>query len=177
MGCMTSLETIYESVGINLQDLKAQVAEHRRMSNNTELVLADHFPVEDLACAIEQLAERLSTIVDTVTPDVEDYYVGDIAKDVLVAATDNGLDAVNVVRSELGVPGNEPGTTLNNCPIFGHPDLRCVTHSRLNFGTKSFEHSSYLVNVRTGEVTAVPEDETAVEAAHRLACESHEKSV
>lgn len=172
---MTSIDSILDSVGINRQDLTTQVAEHRRMSGDMELVLANHFPVEDLACAIEQLASRLAGIAEDVAGGLGDYYVGDISQDVIDMVDGQGADVVEAVRNHLALPakdedGQDP--IFSTCSIFGHPELRCVTHTRLNFAAKAFDRDSYLVHSHTGAVTPVPAHLTAVETAALLAQEA-----
>ena len=44
MMCMTSLDTILGTAGVDLTDLTATVTQHRSMSTNVELVLADQAP-------------------------------------------------------------------------------------------------------------------------------------
>lgn len=173
MSGMTSIDTILESVGIDRQDLTTQVNEHRRMSGDMELVLASHFPVEDLACAIEQLAGRLAEIADDVSPEIGDFHVGGMAEAVLETVQGVGNDALGIVREHLGsTAGTEAGgLILASVPIFGHPTLRCVTHTVLNHEKRSFDHTNYLVDIKTGEIAAVPQDTSAVEAAASLAQE------
>jgi hypothetical protein len=60
---MTSVDMILGTAGIDSTDMAATVDEHRRMSMNKELVLADHFPVEDLASGVEQFGDRLRRIL------------------------------------------------------------------------------------------------------------------
>ncbi|WP_139187279.1 hypothetical protein [Pseudarthrobacter chlorophenolicus] len=169
---MTSIDTILDSVGINWQDLASQVTEHRRMSGDMELVLASHFPVEDLACAVEQLAARLAGIADEMTHNLGDFYVGDLAGDVIDMTSDSDRkDATEIIRTHLGLGSNGPDGTapiLSSVSIFGYPDLRCVTHTVLNFEEKSFDSTSYLVHIHTGCITPVAENQTAVEAAGLL---------
>jgi hypothetical protein len=173
---MTSIDTILESVGINRQDLTTQVAEHRRMSHNMELVLANHFPVEDLACAVEQLASRLVEIAAELTHNMGDYYVGDLAGDVIDMVDDSdSKDVLEAVREHLGLPfKDEDGDApiFSTCSIFEHPELRCVTQTVLDHALRTFVRSSYLVDVRTGTVTPVPAHLTAVETAALLAQEA-----
>lgn len=171
---MTSIDTILASVGINPQDLAAQVDEHRRMSGGMQLVLASHFPVEDLACAVEQLAARLAGIADEMSHNLEDYYAGGLAGDVIDMVDDSDRkDVIEIVRVHLDLP-DEHGLApiLNSVPIFGHPDLRCVTHTVLNHARRTFDHTSFLVNVNTGEITPVPQEQTAVETAALLSQEA-----
>ncbi|WP_354214615.1 hypothetical protein [Arthrobacter sp. UYCo732] len=170
---MTSIDTILESVGINRQDLTTQVDEHRRMSGEMRLVLASHFPVEDLACAVEQLAARLTAISDEMTHNLGDYYVGGLAEDVIDMVNDaDRKDVLEIMRLHLDLPtadGQGSAPILNTVPIFGYPDLKCVTHTVLNHAVRTFDHASYLVNVNTGEVSTVPPEQTAVQTAALLA--------
>lgn len=173
MTAMTSIDTILDSVGIDRQDLTTQVDEHRRMSGEMQLVLASHFPVEDLACAVEQLAARLAGIADEMTHNLGDFYVGGLAGDVIDLVGDSDRkDATEIIRDHLGlghVGADGAAPLLSSVSIFGHPDLRCVTHTVLNYDEKSFDSTNYLVDIHTGAVTPVPEDKTAVEAATLLA--------
>lgn len=173
MTAMTSIDTILDSVGINRQDLSTQVDEHRRMSGEMQLVLASHFPVEDLACAVEQLAARLAGIADEMTHNLGDYYVGDLAGDVIDMTDDSDRkDATEIIRTHLGLEAvgtDGAAPLLSSVSIFGYPDLRCVTHTVLNYEEKSFDSTNYLVHIHTGDITPVPEDTTAVEAAALLA--------
>jgi hypothetical protein len=42
-------------------------------------------------------------------------------------------------------------------PLFGYPDLRCVTHGILDHHRRTFVRISYLVSVSTGKVTRIPD--------------------
>lgn len=172
MSRMTSIDTILDSVGINRQDLTTQVSEHRRMSGDMQLVLASHFPVEDLACAVEQLAARLAGIADEMAHNRGDFYVGGLADDVIDMVNDSDRkDAAEMIRAHLGLEAAGPdgaAPLIGAVAIFGYPTLRCVTHTVLNYEKKSFDSTHYLVNIHSGHITPVPADKTAVEAAALL---------
>jgi hypothetical protein len=159
MSSMTSVNAILESVGINHADLTAQVNEHRRMRG--DLVPASRFPVGDLACALEQLASRLASIADGVASGIGDYYVGDMAADVISMVTDGGKDPLELVRTHLGPDAGQALLTIS--PVFGHPDLRCVNHTVPDHSGKTSTLTSYLVDVRTGDVTPVPGGPTTIQ--------------
>lgn len=114
---MTSIDSILESVGIDAQDLATQVYEHRRMSGEMQLVLASHFPVEDLACAVEQLAGRLAAIAEEVSYSLQDFHQGGIAKDVIHMVNDSdrkdALDARMPSTSCGSIWASLAGTSRN----------------------------------------------------------------
>jgi hypothetical protein len=155
---MTSVNAILESVGINHADLTAQVNEHRRMRG--DLVPASRFPVGDLACALEQLASRLASIAEDVSRNLGDYYLNDMAQDVLDAVNDGGKDPLELVRTHLGPDAAQ--AQLTSSPVFGYPDLRCVNHTVLDHSDKTSTLTGYLVDVRSGDVTPVPGGPTTV---------------
>jgi hypothetical protein len=149
---MTSVNTILESVGINHAALAAQVKENR-LATDTEAPTS-HYPVEFLACALEQLAARLEDIAEYVEREFEDYYVGGTCMAVFDMATGrDDKDPIETVRSHLGLWDQ---ALLTSSPVFGHPELRCVNHTVLDHGQGTFTLTSYLVDVHSGDVTPVP---------------------
>lgn len=166
---MTSPDTILGTAGIDLTDLTATVAQHRSMSTEMELVLADHFPVEDLAAGVEQLAHRLQNILALTAGFLDrDDEAGTLARAINAAALADVTGAKEALRTYLRLPledthGSAP--IFSDVPLFGHPDLRCVTHGVLDHALRTFVRNSYLVNVITGNITRVPDTMNVFEAA------------
>jgi len=157
---MTSVSTILESVGINYGDLASQVAEAKRAPRNTEPA---GVTVEALACAVEQLASRLAGIAEDVSGSIGDYYVGDMAEDVIgMVNNGGGKDALELIRTHLNL--DAPEALLSSSPVFGHPDLRCVNHTVPDHTKGTLMLTSYLVNVQSGEVTPIPGGPTTADA-------------
>lgn len=164
MGSMTSVSSILKSVGIDYQALTAQVRDSRRAAEAGDHSKPDALEVERLACALEQLAHRLAEVGDHAERHFGDFYLDDMAHDVVDAVNDGGKDPVETLRSHLGLDGSQP--LLPASSVFGFPDLRLVSHMVPDYGTGTFTLSSYLVDVRTGDVTPVPGGpQTAAEAA------------
>lgn len=157
MICMTSASSVLESVGINHAALATQVKESRGTTG------VGHHSVETLACALEQLAARLAGIAEDVSRHRGDFYLDDLASDVMDMVTDGGKDPLDLVRAHLGLDGSQP--LLPASPVFGHPELRCVNHRAPDYARGTFTLTSYLVDVRSGDVTPAPGGPTNVEAA------------
>lgn len=156
---MTSANTILESVGINHAALANQVKEGRHLTDPS-LDQAGHYPVEVLACAIEQMASRLNDIAEYAEREFEDYYVGGTCMEVFDMATGrDDKDPLGLVRTHLGLEGDD--VLLTSSTVFGHPELRCVNHTVLDHTQGTFTLTSYLVDVRSGDVTPVPGGPTA----------------
>jgi hypothetical protein len=104
MVCMTSLDTILGTAGIDPTDLTTTVDEHRRMSMNKDLVLADHFPVEDLAAGVEQFGDRLHRIL-TLTEGFlgRDDEAGELARAIKSAALTDVAGVKDSLRQFLGL--------------------------------------------------------------------------
>lgn len=169
MGCMTSFDTILGTAGIDPTDLAATIEEHRRMSMNMELVLANHFPVEDLAAGVEQLGDRLSRIL-TLTEGFlgRDDEAGQLARAINAAALTDVTGVKDALRRYLGLPAeNSDGSVplFSDVPLYGYPDLRCVTHGILDHQRRTFVRNHYLVSVSTGKVTRVPDTMNVFETA------------
>lgn len=164
MGSMTSVSSILESVGIDYQALTAQVRDNHRAAEAGTPAALEH---ERLACALEQLAHRLASVADDAERHFGDYYLDDMARDVVDAVTDGGKDPVETLRAHLGLDGSQP--LLPASSVFGYPDLRLVSHMVPDYASGTFTLSSYLVDVRTGDVTPAPGGpQTAAEAAAAL---------
>lgn len=150
---MTSVSSVLESVGINHAVLATQVKD-RRLLTDAGLAPADHFQMEALACALEQLASRLAGIAEDASRHLGDYYLDDMARDVIDAVNDGGKNPLDLVRAHLGLDGSQP--LLPASPVFGHPELRCVNHLVPDYARGTFVLTSYLVDVRSGDVTPAP---------------------
>lgn len=159
---MTSTNAILESVGINHAALAAQVKERRQMTD-AGLAPGGHYSVEALACALEQLASRLAGIADDASRNLGDFYLDDMARDVIDMVNDGGKDPHELVRAHLGLDASQP--LLPSSPVFGRPELRCVNHLVPDHAQGRFTLTSYLVDVHSGDVTPAPGGPAAVGAA------------
>jgi hypothetical protein len=160
---MTSVSSILETAGINHAALAAQVKEHRRLTG-AGLATAGHYSVETLACALEQLASRLAGIAADASRHLGDYYLDDMARDIVDSVNESGKDPLEAVRTHLGLDGSQP--LLPATPVFGHPELRCVNHMVPDYARGTFTLTSYLVDVQTGDVTPAPGGPAVAEAAN-----------
>lgn len=151
---MTSVNSILETVGINHAALTAQVKEHRRAAGTGTPAQSGGLSVEALACALEQLAARLAGIAEDAQRNLGDYYLDDMARDVIDSVNDGGKDPLELVRSHLGLDGSQP--LLPATPVLGHPELRCVTQMVPDYSQGKFTLTSYLVDVHSGDVTPAP---------------------
>jgi hypothetical protein len=172
MSHMTSLDAILGTAGISAPNLTATVAEHRKMSTDMELVLADHFPVEDLAAGVEQFAHRLQSVLALTEGFLEhDDEAGTLARTINAAALADVTGAKEIVRAYLGLPAedeNGSAPIFGDVPLYGHPDLHCVTHGILDHSLRTFVRNNYLVSVSSGRVTPVPSTMNVIEAADCL---------
>ncbi|MFB9714004.1 hypothetical protein [Arthrobacter methylotrophus] len=166
---MTSLDTILGTAGIDPTDLGATVDEHRLMSMNKDLVLADHFPVEDLAAGVEQLGDRLHRILKLTEGFLgRDDDAGELARAITSAALTDVAGVKDSLRRYLGLAAtNADGSAplFSDVPLYGYPDLRCVTHGILDHQRRTFVRNNYLVSVSTGTVTRVPDTMNVFETA------------
>lgn len=169
MGFMTSLNTILGTAGIDPAHLAVTVDEHRSMSMNQEVVPASHFPVEDLASGIEQLGTRLHRIL-TLTQDFlgRDNEAGALAQAIYSTALTDVTGVKESLRRYLDLPAMNPDGSaplLSDVPLYGYPDLRCVTHGILDHTRRTFVRNHYLVSISTGDVTRVPDTMNVFETA------------
>lgn len=136
------------------------------MTADYEMVLADHFHVEDLAITIEVLASQLERIRTAVAPLLEDpSQAGDLARTVHVDVyAPDPDDAAKVVRASF----DEDLTGVLNYGaerIFGHPDLVLVSHLTIDFKSLSNTYHRHLVHTPSGRVFEVSEKDTVEDAA------------
>jgi hypothetical protein len=169
MGCMTSLDTILGTAGFDPAGLTATVDQHRKMSMDMELVPADHFPVEDLAAGVELLADRLQRILAMTEGFLgRDDETGELARAVKSAALTDVTGVKEALRVYLGLAAeNSDGSVplFSDVPLYGYPDLRCVTHGILDHARRTFVRNHYLVSVSSGKVTRVPDTMNVFETA------------
>ncbi|QOT19599.1 hypothetical protein [Paenarthrobacter sp. YJN-5] len=166
---MTSMNTILGTAGLDRADLTATVDEHRSMSMNQEIVPASHFPVEDLASGIEQLGTRLHRIL-ALTQDFlgRDDEAGALARHINSTALTDVTGVKESLRKYLDLPAVNPDGSaplLSDVPLYGYPDLRCVTHGILDHTRRTFVRNHYLVSVSSGEATRVPDTMNVFETA------------
>lgn len=166
---MISLDTILGTAGFDPATLTTTVDDHRRMSMNMELVPANHFPVEDLASGVEQLADRLHRILALTEGFIgRDDEAGALARAVNAAALTDVAGVKESLRRHLGLPAvNADGSAplFSDFPLYGHPDLRCVTHGILDHQRRTFVRNTYVVSVSTGKVARVPDTMNVFETA------------
>lgn len=162
MGPMTAtLDHVLAAAGTSRDELDIIVSQNRGLTENMELVLASHFPVEDLAAGIEQLGSRLAVLVDLAQAHLEDEGpAGDLARAIAAVAAADVRNGKELVRAHLGLPSDDAAQRpiLGDFAVYGHPDLRLVSHSVLDHGKRAFVHARCLVHLSTGEITELPED-------------------
>lgn len=167
-----SIDQILKSIGEDQADLNSQVAQHRQMSAACEMVLADHWDVEEYASSIENLASRLQTIRDLVAGHLgHPSPIGELADAIEEIALPTSGSASEVLRTHLGLTEPTPEGNrllLSDKAIYGHPGLRFATHAELNQSYRSMVYNSYIVNPATGAVGPIQDEETAEAAIQRL---------
>jgi hypothetical protein len=168
---------VLKSTGQDRAEMNGMVKQHRQMTRAYEMVLADHWDVEDLACSIEDLAARIQAIRDLAAQIPSDGSpISQFAQAIETTALPTHPKASEVLKIHLGLTDPTPAghkLLLSDKPIYGHPRLRWVTHAEINEAHRSMEYSSYLVNPATGAVQEVEADETVEDAiARRLIDES-----
>lgn len=167
-----SIDQILKSIGEDRISLNAEVAQHRQMSSACEMVLADHWDVEELASSIETLAARIQAIRDLVAGHLGNpSLIGELAGAIEETALPTSGSASEILRSHLGLADPTPEGNkllLSDRPIYGHPGLRFATHAELNQSYRSMVYSSYIVNPVTGAVRPVGDAETAEAAIQRI---------
>lgn len=168
---------ILKSTGQDRDEMNGMVKQHRQMSRASEMVLADHWDVEDLVCSIEDLAGRIQAIRDLIARIPDDgTAISQLALAIEEAALPTHPKAWEIVKAQLGLTDPTPAghkLLLSDKPIYGHPRLRWVTHAEINDAHRTMEYSNYLVNPATRAVQVVEAYETVEDAiAHRLIDES-----
>lgn len=167
-----SIDQILKSAGEDRAEMDSMVSQHREMSAAYEMVLADHWDVEDLLCTIEDLASRLQGIRAAAASHLtEDGVLGDLARTVEEIALPTAPAASELLRAHLGLTDPTPSGNklmLFDKSIYGHPGLRFATHGEFRLDHGAFVYSSYLVNPSTGAIEPVRQDETAEEAILRV---------
>ncbi|NSX38865.1 hypothetical protein HTS88_21025 [Pseudarthrobacter oxydans] len=166
-----SIDEILTSTGEDRKELNSIVRQYREMSATSEMVLADHWGVEDLVCSIEDLATRLQTIRELASQVPDD---GSARSQLALAIEEIALPthpaASDVLRDHLGLSDPTPEGNkllLSDKPIYGWPHLRFATHAELSMSHRAMIFSSYIVNPATGAVGSVDGDETADETIRR----------
>jgi hypothetical protein len=166
-----SIDQILKSTGEDRKELNSIVRQHGEMSKACEMVLADHWNVDDMACSIEDLATRLQNIRSLAAQVPDD---GSALSQFALAIEEIALPthpaATEILRTHLGLTDPTPEGNkllLSDKAIYGRPDLRIATHAELSTNQRAMIYSSYIVNPATGAVAAVEKDETVEEAIRR----------
>lgn len=163
---------ILKSVGTSPAKLDAAVGQHRTLVGAEALIRADLFDVEAGATAVEQLATRLSAIYSLIEPLLEEsgpqsLLARAIAQEIVPAEG----DACSLVAAHLG--GSRRGRArtmlLGEAPVYGHPDLRLVTHGDLNHVDEVLVFTRYAVHPGSGQVFKIDPEESIPEAVQRAA--------
>lgn len=164
---------ILKSVGTSPTKLDAAVGQHRTLVGAEALIRADLFDIEAGATAIEQLTTRLSTIYSLIEPLLEEsgpqsLLARAIAQEIVPA----GDEACSLVAAHLGGGGRRGRTRtmiLGETAVYGHPDLRLVTHGDLNHVDEVLVFTRYAVHPGSGQVFKLDPEESIPEAAQRAA--------
>lgn len=166
-----SIDEILKSTGEDRKELNSYVRQYGEMSAACEMVLADHWDIEDLACSIEDLATRLQSIRDLMATHLnETTATGSLARAIEEIALPTHSTAAEILRNHLGLTDPTPEGNkllLSDKPIYGRPDLRFATHAEISMSRRAMIYSSYIVNPSTGAVGVVEDNETAGEAILR----------
>lgn len=170
-----TIDKILSSVDACRPDLDATVKQFREMGAAMELVLADHFGVEDLAIGVEQFAARLASIRSVLTPHLgSGTAAGDLARTIdAIALPAETEPAITLV--EAGFTGDQDYTfSITERRLYGHPDLRHVYRYGFDPVAGSRTHADYLVHLPSGAVFEVPEKDTVFTAADALSARLRE---
>ncbi|MDJ0354465.1 hypothetical protein [Pseudarthrobacter sp. PH31-O2] len=161
-----TIDKILSSVDASRPDLDATVKQFREMGAAMELVLADHFDVEDLATGVEQLAARLANIRDVLASHLGSVgAAGDLARTIDAIALPAGEEPA-IALVEAGFTGDQDYTfSITERRLYGHPDLRHVFRYGLDPVACSRTHTDYLVHLPSGTVFEAPKTDTVFAAA------------
>jgi hypothetical protein len=163
---------ILKSVGTSPAKLDAAVGQHRTLVETAALVRADVFDIEAGAAALEQLTARLSAIYSLIEPLLEESGPQALlARAIAQEIVPNPSAACTAVAEHLG--GRRRGSTrtmlLGEALIYGHPDLRLVTHGDLNHVDEVLVFTRYAVHADSGQVIPLGADESVQDGARRAA--------
>lgn len=129
-------DTILASVDFDRAELDSLVAHHRTLTEQRETVLAHELPVEELATAVLELANRLAAVTSTVAPHQAGFSpAGDLARRVAAAAAPHPVPGVKEAAGRLfGVEaGGTPETgMLSESHVYGMPGHRLVSWFRMD---------------------------------------------
>lgn len=166
-----SIDAVLKSTGQDRDEMNGMVKQHRQMSRTSEMVLADHWDVEDLLCSIEDLAGRIQAIRELAAQIPDDGSASSqLAQAIEEKALPKHRSASEVLKAHLGLTDPTPSghkLLLSDKPIYGHPGLRWATHAEISDAHRALLYSSYLVNPSTGAVQEVEADETVEDAIAR----------
>lgn len=165
------INAILKSAGQDRDEMNGMVKQHREFSARSEMVLADHWDVEDLLCSIDDLATRIQAIRELAARIPDDgSKVSQLALAIEEKALPTHRTASEVLKSHLGLTDPTPSghkLLISDKPIYGHPRLRWVTHAEISDAHRAMLYSSYLVNPATGAVQEVEANETVEDAIAR----------
>lgn len=171
-----SIDAVLKSAGQDRDEMNGMVKQHRELSAASEMVLADHWDVEDLVCTIEDLATRIQAIRELTAQIPDDgTKISQLAQAIEKAALPTHPTASDILKAHLGLSDPTPEgkkLLISDKPIYGHPRLRWATHAELSDTHRAMLYSSYLVNPATGAVQEVEPDETVQDAIARRLIES-----
>lgn len=170
-----SIDEILKSTGESRAEMAGNVRQYREMAAASEMVLADHWDIEDLICSVEDLATRLQNIRNLVAGYPDDgTAISQLAHAIEEAALPTTPPATEILRARLGLTDPTPEGNkllLSDRPVYGHPGLRVATHAELSVSHRALLRSTYIVSPATGTIAPLRENETADDAIERLGLE------
>lgn len=161
---------ILESAGTSTTKLDAAVNRHRTLVAGAEIIPATLFDVEGGAAVIEQLTSRLAKIYSLIEPLLdEDGPQSLLARAIAQEIAPSPGEALTLVAGQLG-HGRRTSRPLllGEKSVYGHPDLRVVTHGDLNHVDEVLVFTRYAVHPDSGQIFPLDADESVVDAANRV---------
>lgn len=162
--------SILQSAGISSAELETAVSRYRAITDPAALASAERFDVEAGASVIEQLTGRLTAIHSIIEPLLTEdgpqaLLARAIAQEILPATS----NATAIVARQLEPSAHGQSMILGEATVFGHPEMRLVTHGDLNHDEKVFVFTRFVVHTPSERVIPVHADESGIEAVQRFA--------
>jgi ethanolamine utilization protein EutP (predicted NTPase) len=161
---------ILQSAGTSSTELEAAVGRYRALTDPETLAHGHLFDVEAGASVIEQLTGRLAAIHSIIEPLLTEdgpqaLLARAIAQEILPATS----NATAVIARHLEHSVSGQSMILGEATVFGHPDMRLVTHGDLNHAEQVFVFTRFVVHTPTEQVFPVHPDESGIDAVERFA--------
>lgn len=138
------IDSIISSTGLTRAGLDSTVSEWQGLAFRMEHVLANYFDLEELVCAVEQLAARLDEIRGLASDQG-----GDLAERILAITDVDGIVIPPAGPSAAAIPGVVQ-------PIYGYPPPPPGPVHQLRSGSAEGTYTDIVFHPATGASFAVP---------------------